>query len=422
MMTGRRRHVRLVCCVCSREYRDHRLRCDTCVDALLRTVYSESRLTVSCDPGIFRFKSWLPVSECLATPIGPTMITVDRYAERLGLKRLSVAFNGYWPERGAFNVTGTFKDLEAIPSILYFRDRGLAGVVMASAGNTARAFAYGSSLIGFPCLIVVPERMAHRLWLPRRPAESVQVVAVEGNACYNTAIRISQHIAERFGIPDEGGARNAARRDGLGTTMLEYARSMGTLPRHYVQAVGSGAGAIATYEAGLRLRADGRFGTMLPSLHLVQNTPVTPIHDRWSRRQPEIPVDVDADMCGRTPPSVYADVLANHTPLYDAAGAVAEALRHTDGATYAVSEGEAQTAKAVFEQSAGVSINEAAACACAGLAQAVASGRVRPDESVLLNITGGGENLIRRDYDVVPVPPTYRVRECDVETLDLRFP
>jgi len=52
---------------------------------------------------------------------------------------------------------------------------------------------------------------------------------------------------------------NVARRDGMGTVMLEAAVTIGRAPDHYFQAVGSGTGGIAAWEASLRLKQDGRF-------------------------------------------------------------------------------------------------------------------------------------------------------------------
>ena len=75
----------------------------------------------------------------------------------------------------------------------------------------------------------------------------------------------------------EGGARNIARRDGMGTVMLDAALTIGKMPDHYFQAVGSGTGGISVWEAAIRLRADGRFGQKIPKLQLAQNLPFVPM-------------------------------------------------------------------------------------------------------------------------------------------------
>jgi len=407
-------HCLLRCCQCGRTYIDHRLACETCPDALLRSEYPDQRFLPTDDAGIFRFRCWLPAARTLPTPVGPCVLESKDYGRRVGLKHLYLAFNGYWPERGARNLTGTFKDHEATPTLAYFREKGCPEMILSSVGNTARAFAYACSEQQFPCCIVIPEKMLHRLWLPRPAAPCVRVLVLRDSCDYTAAIRLGEKIRARFNVMVEGGARNVARRDGMGTSVLECARLTGALPRHYFQAIGSGTGAIAAYEASLRLRADGRFGDRLPRLHLVQNTPFLPIHEAWQAHQERVREE-PADEALAKVQGMYADVLANAKPPYALVGGVRTALTDTGGETYAVTQEEALQAKARFEAVEGVSINEPAACACAGLEQAVARGEVPADEPVLLNITGGGYDLIARDFKLHKLTPTRILGQGDVD-------
>ena len=47
--------------------------------------------------------------------------------------------------------------------------------------------------------------------------------------------------------------------------------------------------------------------------------------------------------------------------------------------------------------------------AIASLQQALASGEVNPDECTVLNISGGGVERLKREYETVPVEPWLRV-------------
>ena len=58
------------------------------------------------------------------------------------------SFNGYWPERGGAITTCSFKELEAIPTVIRVQEQNGATLVIASAGNTARAFLQVSALTG----------------------------------------------------------------------------------------------------------------------------------------------------------------------------------------------------------------------------------------------------------------------------------
>ena len=82
------------------------------------------------------------------------------------------------------------------------------------------------------------------------------LITVEGD--YSDAISRSTAIAQLPHLTAEGGAKNCARRDGMATVMLDAATTIGRIPDYYVQAVGSGTGAIAAWEVAQRLiRTDG---------------------------------------------------------------------------------------------------------------------------------------------------------------------
>jgi cysteate synthase len=94
--------------------------------------------------------------------------------ERKNCISVFISFNGYWPEKDAFVRTCSFRDLEACPTMQRLREQESgATMVVASAGNTARAFAHVAAFTGMPLLPVVPSSAEERLWLPPESAESV---------------------------------------------------------------------------------------------------------------------------------------------------------------------------------------------------------------------------------------------------------
>jgi cysteate synthase len=386
----------VVCLECGRTHAALALRCENGCNSLLRTQYAAKSFRPGAAANLFRFLDWLPCTDGLETTVGPVIHRCERFGRRLGLARLFCCFNGYWPEIGARNPTCTFKDFEALPTLRAFADAGRRRIVVASAGNTARAFAHAAAAAEVDVDVVVPEGMLHRLWLPAsQPVDRVRVIAVKGSNDYNAAIQMADEIARRYAIATEGGARNVARRDGLGTVMLEAARVLGRLPRHYFQAVGSGTGAIAAFEAALRLAGDRRFaGAAMPRLHLSQSSPFLPIHQAWRDRTAIDP----AASWERPGEEVYASVLANRNPPYALRGGVRDALAASGGDVYAVSAGSAHEAGRDFAEAEGIDLDPAAAVAAASLAQAVAAGAVAAGDLVLLNVTGGGFERLRRDY------------------------
>jgi len=403
----------LCCAGCGKKLSPATDRCPDCSDALLRTNYATKVFSPTDRRDVFRYLDWLPPEGSLETTVGPVVYRSEALATRLDLSRLYVGFNGYAPEIGARNPTGSFKDFEALPTLLRFREQGKEAIILASAGNTARAFAYAATILGFTACLVVPEAMLHKLWLPRKTSDAVRLVVLERSADYAEAIRLASLLSERFGIPAEGGARNVARRDGMGTVVLEHVRVTGHLPNHYVQAVGSGTGAIAAWEASMRLIASGAYAAALPKLHLVQNAPFTPIHDAWTTGRPIRP---DEDVSGQLDRirAIDADVLANRNPPFTVAGGVRDALRATDGCTYAVTNAEIASAQELFADAEKLPISPEAGAAVAALRQAALAGRIRRDESVLLNVTGNNDALLRRDYELHPVTPWLRIPPGEV--------
>jgi len=381
-------------------------------------VYPASAFRPTASPGLFSFFDWLPTSYEADLEIGTSVYTSEGLAGRLGMRRLAIAFSGYAPDLGATNPTGTFKDFEAAVTIPYVREHGIRSLIIASAGNTARAFAHAAVHFEFPIVIVVPERALDQLWIPCRPTDAVRLVVLDGCDDYAAAIRAAGRIARVLGIPNEGGARNVARRDGMSTAVLEYAKRLGGVPDHYFQAVGSGTGAIAAWEASQRLVAAG-IGRRLPTLHLSQNAPFTPIHDAWALGHPISPnIDVEGQL--RRIAQIDALVLANREPPYEAPGGVRDALASTGGRTYAVTNDDARAAAELFAETEGVPIAAAASVATASLITAVQEGHVSPDDAVMLHITGNDELLLRDACTLHRLTPAWRVHPDELSDRTIR--
>lgn len=408
----------LHCPGCGRLFPDrYTLDCPSGCDVLLRTVYADRRFTPRDLPGIFRYTGWLPVEGHLRLDAGPVSYESVGLARELGLSRLTVTFSGYWPERGGRMETCSFKELEAQPTVLRLREKGAGVLQVSSAGNTGRAFCQVSGLTGAPVVVVVPASAAERLWTTV-PSPNVCLITVDGD--YSDSIVFGREVCSLPGIVPEGGAKNVARRDGMGTVMLDGTLAAGRLPDAYFQAVGSGTGAIAAWEAAERLVADGRFGTRLPALHLSQNLPFVPMVRAWEAGRREIAPREDMPDAEAAIARVYAGVLTNRHPPWGVRGGVRDALMASGGRMYAVSNDDARSAGRFFADTEEIDLDPAAAVAVASLLRAAEEGLVGPDERILLNVTGGGYQRAAEDLDRYPVEPYLRVRADEAFEGDLR--
>ena len=377
--------------------------------SMVRPVYGKKQLTVreGKDLGLYRYADWLPIKKMLDNPSEPITYKSEKLAKRLGLNNLYITFNGWWPERGARMTTCSFKEMEAYSVCARMGDDLKDQVlVVASAGNTARAFAKVCSDNGIKLLLCVPQDNIRALWFDKPLNPCVKLITTESGSDYFDAINLSNVVCELDGYLAEGGAKNIARRDGMSTTMMSATTFIGRTPDFYFQAVGSGTGAIAAWEANLRFIGDGRFGTNKARLLISQNKPFVPMYDAW-RVDSRALLPYDADQARKDAAEICAPVLSNRKPPYGLAGGLYDALKDTNGDILAVSNNEANAAKALFEETEGIDIYHAAAVATASLQQAVEKGVVKADDVIMLNITGGGEARFQAEHELHYLQPSH---------------
>jgi cysteate synthase len=375
---------------------------------LIRAYYQKTHLQIRSYLGIFRFYEWLPVESHLPSEAGPITYKSEALARELGLSNLFIGFSGYWPERDAHIESCSFKELEALPTTVRMREKGNGILQISSAGNTGRAFCQVSALTGAPVVVVVPESSVDRLWTTA-PTENVCLITVAGD--YTDSIEFGNAVCTIPNIVAEGGARNVARRDGMGTVMLDGVITAGRLPDSYFQAVGSGTGGIAAWEAAMRLIGDGRFGTTLPRLHLTQNKPFVPMTNAWQDGRREIIPEKDMPDARHAVHQVYADVLTNRHPPYSIRGGVYDALSATGGRMDGITNSQAKEAEKRFVDAEEIDLDPAASVCVASLIQAVETGTVGKDDCILLNITGGGYQRVAEDKPRYPVEPMFSVQK-----------
>jgi len=375
--------------------------CEHCKDSLLVTEYHDRRLVETGGNGIWRF-NWLPVHQPASVQPGPLVYQSRGLARHLGLDQLFIAFNGYWPEKGALLETCTFKEFEAAVVLNNAKENGVSGLIVASAGNTARAFAHLSTVTGFPVVIVVPRMCLGEMWY-LESSSLVPTLAV-GDGDYSDSIDVAKRVALVTGFPFEGGVKNIAKRDGLGIVMLEAVSKIGKLPDHYVQAVGSGTGAIGGWEMSERFIRDGRFGTHLPKFHLGQNLPFAPMLHAWEKGSRSLfPADLNPELIGH----ITTRVLSTRYPAYSVQGGVFDLLTSAGGGMYGVENEAVYSGMDDFLKTEGVDLVPASGVAVAVLKDAVRKNAIRKSDTVLLNITGGGEARLRQDKQTHAVMPQF---------------
>jgi cysteate synthase len=279
-------------------------------------------------------------------------------------------------------------------------------LVVASAGNTARAFAKVCSENNIKLLLVVPEDNLDALWSDKPINDCVKLIACERGGDYYDAIALGEMVLKSSKFYAEGGAKNIARRDGMGTTVLSAVAEIGRIPDYYFQAVGSGTGAIAAWEANMRLVEDGRFGVNLMRLMVSQNAPFLPMYKAWHNNSRAL-LPYDAEQARQDASAIVAKVLSNRVPPYSIAGGLYDALKATNGNIMQVANTEVDEAMQLFLEVEQIDIHPAAAVAVASLVKEVQAGRIDKKATIMLNITGGGELRYRANREIFYLQPSY---------------
>ncbi len=373
--------------------------------SLVRASYANKQLNLKSDEyGFYKFCDWLPVKRILNGSSAPVTYKSEALAKHLGLSNLWITLNGYAPRHGVKMTTCSFKETEAYSVCARMDQSEERILVVASAGNTARAFARVCSDNNIKLLLAVPTDNLDALWFTEPINDCVKLIACEKGGDYFDAINLSNMALKSHKFYAEGGAKNIARRDGMGTTVLSAVTTIGRIPDYYFQAVGSGTGAIAAWEANMRLIADGRYGNNLMKLVVSQNAPFVPIYDAWRADSREM-LAYDAKKARRDAELIDAKVLSNRRPPYTFAGGLYDALKATNGDVVVATNAQARRAGKLFKELEGIDIHPAPAVALASLIKMVESGSIDKDACIMLNITGAGEEAAKKNRELFYLKP-----------------
>lgn len=376
--------------------------------SLIRAQYGKFQPREDLD-GLYRYACWLPIKRLLKGSCAPVTYKSEGLARLLGLQNLYITFSGWNPRIGAKMRTCSFKETEAYAVLARMDDSEKRILVVQSAGNTARAFAQVCSDNRIPVVICVPQDCLRDLWFTQPLDSCVKLVAVPHGCDYYDAIALGEKLAKDSRFFLEGGAKNVARRDGMGTTVLSCVEKMGRIPDAYFQAVGSGTGAIAAWENACRLEQDGNWGKNKMKVFVAQNTPFTIMYDSWKAGSRQL---LELEDARHKVDVILAKVLSNRKPPYGLAGGLFDTLLQSHGDCFLADNNDIIYWMMQFRNLEGYDLLPAACVAVSALAQAVKSGAVKRDEYIMLNCTGGGlieaqqQGVVMKTPDLVLSPDT----------------
>lgn len=331
-------------------------------------------LATTSRSGLWRFRDWLPVrsdQRTITLGEGDTpLVRLERWSRAIGLEAAYAKLEFAGP-------TGSFKDRGAAVLVSHAIVTGATRIVEDSSGNAGAAIAAYAARAVMECRIFAPAATPDAK-LQQIRAYGADLVTVDGSR--EAVAAAAEMDAASEGSYYAGHNSNPYFVEGTKTFALElFEQFSASAPRHIVLPVGGGSlfcGAALGFE---QLREAGMINAV-PSLHLVQAQACMPLVAAFEQGAMQ-PLTVD-----RRPTIAGGIVIQNpqRGPL------ILRMLRATGGSAAAVSEEEIAAAQAALARLEGIYMEPTSGAAFAGLARLVAAGVIKPQESVVVGVTGSG--------------------------------
>ena len=360
-------------------------RCPSCGDLLelvfsrpslppdqLKTLWLDRRRSLESRDlsGVWRFRELLPTVS--AAPItlkeGNTPIyQLPRCARGAGVERLLAKHQG-------MNPTGSFKDTGMTVAASFARAQGFQWVACASTGNTSASMAAYAAQGGMRSLVLIPEGKIS--WGKLSQALDYGALTCQLRTDFDGCMRILNEVVRRAPVYLLNSV-NPYRIEGQKTAAVELLEQLDwQVPDHVIVPGGNLGNSSALGKAFLELKEWGVV-SCLPRLSVIQAQGANPFFIAMRQHHGEKLIPVHADTMAT------AIRIGNPASWKKAARVVFE----TRGTVEQVSEEEIALAKAEIGAD-GVGCEPASAVTLAGLKKLVASGFVKPQESVVLILTG----------------------------------
>jgi threonine synthase len=341
-------------------------------DALRRTV---SRASIQAGPNsIWRYRPFLPVETDSPIDVGTGMtplLQANRLARRLGIKKLYI-------KNDAVNMpTLSFKDRVVSVALTRAKELGFTTVSCASTGNLANSTAAIAAHAGLECCVFIPSDleagkvMGTLIYAPT-------VMSVHGN--YDQVNRLCSEVANTHGWGFVNINLRPYYSEGSKTLGYEVAEQLGwELPDHIVAPLASGS---------LFTKIHKGFQEFI-KVGLVDEKPV-----RFSGAQAEgcSPIAQafreNRDFISPVKPNTIAKSIAIGNP---ADGIYALDIAHkTNGNIESVNDQEIIDGIKLLAETEGIFTETAGGTTIAVLKKLVEAGKISPDETTVVYITGNG--------------------------------
>lgn len=334
--------------------------------------WNQADLVETADPSIWRYLPLLPVKSApdnTSIRVGGTpLISLPKIAENWSLETFLI-------KDDTRNPSGSLKDRASELALQHAGEQGKNAIVAASTGNAGSSLAALSAFHGVESILFVPSS-APPAKLTQIRQHGARLVAI--NANYDTAFDLAFKWASKQGYYSRNTGINPILAEGKKTAALEIAEQCHwQIPDHIFVPVGDGCIIAGMYKGFFDLMALGWIDH-LPRLHAVQAEGSAAVVNSLKRHG-----DIQAVQAHTIADSISVDLPRDGEKAR-------RAILESGGMGFLVSDPEILDAQHELAQITGIFAEPAAASVYAGFIKARSEQHVKPQESVLLLITGHG--------------------------------
>lgn len=322
--------------------------------------------------GVWRFREFLPALENEEQAItlceGNTpLYELPQSARDTGVPRLFAKHQG-------MNPTGSFKDTGMTVAASFARQAGFRWVACASTGNTSASMAAYAARGGMRSLVLVPEGKIS--WSKLSQALDYGAVTCQLRTDFDGCLRLLQELVLRAPVYQLNSI-NPFRLEGQKTLALELLEQLDWQPPDHIIVPGGNLGNSSAIGKALLEMLDAGLITKLPKLSVIQaegaNALVRTLREAGGKQLIAVQAETRATAIRIGNPASWKKAV--------------QVLEATGGECEQVTEMEIAQAKAEIGAE-GIGCEPASAVTLAGLKKLVRQGFVRPQESVVLVLTG----------------------------------
>jgi threonine synthase len=399
----------LKCKECGQEYSVAPLHvCETCFGPLeVNYDYAKirgalTRAKIEARPhNLWRYRELLPVDR--EPEVGPhsgftPLVHCRRLGVELGLKNL------YIKDDTVNHPTLSYKDRVVSVAITKAREFGFTTVSCASTGNLATAVAAHAARAGLKCFIFMPEGVEAGK-IVGSTIYGAQVITIRGN--YDDVNRLCSEIADKYGWAFVNINLRPYYTEGAKTFGFEIAEQLGwKLPDHIVVPTAGGTILPKVAKAFKELKEVGLVKGPGFKIHSAQAAGSAPVIHALHK---------GVELITPVKPDTIAKSIAIGNPadgFY-----VLRAVRESGGWGDSATDPEIIDAIKLLARTEGIFAEPAGGTTLAVALKLIKQGRIKPDETVVVSITGNGYKTLEAVASAIERPFVIDARLREFDTL-----